>query len=140
MADRASDVSCDVEMRLTDGKRHDHEVHEQEHQFAVDEAAEDGTFDKYAKLSTGEIVDGRGRERDGEVTHKANRSGCPPHLTRPSSKDTSSDTLQDSEWRGTAQTESNKSLSDIEDAGKESALEDRCKGFWNSLHTVPATR
>ena len=114
MADRASDVSCDVEMRLTDGKRHDHEVHEQEHQFAVDEAAEDGTFDKYAKLSTGEIIDGRG--------------------------DTSPNTLQDSEWRGTAQTESNKSLSDIEDAGKESALEDRCKGFWNSLHTVPATR
>src|SRR5207248_6967844 len=73
----------DVEMRLTDGKRHDHKVHEQEHQFAVDEAAEDGTFDKYAKLSTGEIVDGRGRERDGEVTHKGNSSGRPPHLTRP---------------------------------------------------------
>ena len=66
MADWASDVSCDVEMARSDcRKRYDHEVHEQERQFAVDEAAEDGTFDKYAKLSTGEIVDSRGRERDG---------------------------------------------------------------------------
>ncbi len=126
MADRAGNVSGDIEMRWTDcRKRYDHEVHEQEYQFAVDQAAENGVFEEHTKFSAGQVINGRSRERDREMTEKANRSGCPSHLLRPSSKDATGNTLQDPIRRGAHQTESNKSLSDIQDPGNEPTPEYR---------------
>ena len=90
-------------------------------------------LDKDAEFSAGEVVNGRGRERDGEVTQKTNRSRCPSHLRRAGAKDAGRDPLEDPERSGTDETEPNKSLRDVEDASEQPAPEDRSKGIGTSF-------
>ena len=119
MPNRAGNVSSDVILRMTDCRqRNNHEVHEQEYQFAVEETAQDSAFDQQAKFSAGQVINGRGCERDREVTDKANGRRGPSHIARMRSKDTSSDTLQDAKGSGSHQAESDKRLSKIQYAGQ----------------------
>src|SRR5438874_12810732 len=61
------------------------------------------------------------------MTDKANGRRGPSHIARMSSKDTSSDTLQDAKRSGSHQAESDERLSKMEHARQQSAPEDRCK-------------
>ena len=73
----------------------------------------DWAFDQQTKFSAGQVINGRCAERDSEMTDKANGRRDPSHIARMSSKDTSSDTLQDAKRSGTHQAESDERLSKI---------------------------
>ena len=119
MADRAGDVGGEVVGYMTDGRKWDnHEVHEQEYQFAVNETGENWTLDEYTKFPAGNVINRRGAERDGEMANKTDSRRRPSDLTRVRPKDAPGDTLQNSKGSGSHQTESDECLSEIENAGQ----------------------
>src|SRR5437764_5451118 len=101
MADRAGDVGGEVVGYMTDGRKWDnHEVHEQEYQFAVDETGENWTLDQHTKFPAGNVINRRGAERDGEMAKKANGRGGPSHFTRVPPKDAAGNRLKNSKGSG----------------------------------------
>src|SRR5215472_17463941 len=57
-------------------ERYDDVVHEQEDQFAIDHAPENGALDQKRELAAGEIEDRRHGERDEEMQDRAKSRSC----------------------------------------------------------------
>src|SRR5262245_1200095 len=136
MPDRAGQIGRQVITRMPDRREgNNNPVHEQKYQFAVDQTSDDRVLQEGANSSADQVVNRRGTERDCEVAKKPNRSRRHSNLARMRPKDPAGNSLQDSKWGSSDNTEGDKGLTQITETSHEPAPKDGSKrALGKNLH------